>query len=418
MTDDRTDPTEAVRRFYEAHPYPGLEVDQAPRSTILGDAWCAVHHALDGRVGRKIRVLFAGGGTGVAMQALGRTFLDAGIVCDFVYADLSEPSAEIARKRAEAAGLTDVRYLIQPIEQLGELGLAPFDYIDFSGVINHVADPAAALAVLSELVAPHGGIGIMAYGRLGRTGIYPMQNALRLLSAGPDFGDGAEAMRGLLGNLPPHNWIAKNPHLRHNTASDGVELADRYLNPNDRAFEISELHALCRGAGLEMRGFVHPFLYDPEPLLATPALRAQAAALSPIEQAQLAEWLHGILHIHQVFAVPAGRDAPDMAGLLDRQETRLMPSLLGARGFAALAEAAGQTVEVGVPYGALKPGLSTVLTDEECRVLSRLQDGPSVAEIRLDLAEKGIPEETTDAAIRRVYGFFSRLGALHLRAGA
>lgn len=411
------DPTDAVRRFYEAYPYPDLEAEGSPRTTILGDAWCAVHHALDGRVGRGIRVLFAGGGTGVAMQAIGRAFREAGIDCDFVYADLSAPSAAIARRRALDAGLDDVEYLIRPIEDLAALDLAPFDYIDFSGVINHVADPAAALDVLAGLLAPHGGIGIMAYGRLGRTGIYPMQSALRLLGGTADAGADVKSMRGMLGALPPHNWITKNPHLKYIPASDDVELADRYLNPNDRAFEVSELDALCRRSGLEIRGFVHPFLYDPEPLLATPALRAQAAALAPIDRAQLAEWLHGILHIHQFFAVPAARGAVDMTDLLDCEDTRLMPTMLGARDFGALAQAAGQTVEVAIPYGALKLGMSTTLTEEECLVLGRLRDRPTVSELRLRLAERAVDQAAADAAIRRVYAFFSQLGALHLRRG-
>lgn len=419
---NRGDLTDAVRRFYEAHPYPDIEAERSPRTTILGDAWCAVHHALDGRIGRRIRILFAGGGTGVAMQAIGRAFLEAGVECDFVYADLSEPSAAIARRRASDAGLSDVEYLIRPIEELTALGLAPFDYIDFSGVINHVADPSAALDALATLLAPHGGIGVMAYGRLGRTGIYPMQNALRLLqtSAGShgdplaDPGAGVASMRELLGALPPHNWIRKNPHLAHIPTSDDVELADRYLNPNDRAFEISELDALCRRSGLALRGFVHPFLYDPGPLLPSNAMRAQAAALSPVDRAQLAEWLHGILHIHQFFAVPADREAVNMVDLLDKEDTRLMPTMLSARDFGALARAAGRTVEVGVPYGALKLGVSTSFSEAECLVLARLKDRPTVAELRRHLSEHAVDGAAAATAVRRVYAFFSPLGALHL----
>ncbi|MEQ8587599.1 MAG: class I SAM-dependent methyltransferase [Thalassobaculaceae bacterium] len=411
------DPTDAVRRFYEAYPYPDIEAAQPTRTTILGDAWCAVHHALDGRIGRRIRILFAGGGTGLAMQAIGRAFLQAGVECDFVYADLSEPSAAIARRRALDAGLTGVEYLIRPIEDLTGLNLAPFDYIDFSGVINHVADPSVALDALAGLLAPHGGIGIMAYGRLGRTGIYPMQNALRLLGGSDAPGAGVASMREVLGALPPHNWITKNPHLKYIPTSDDVELADRYLNPNDRAFEISELDALCRRSGLAIRGFVHPFLYDPDPLLATKALRVRASELPPIDRAQLAEWLHGILHIHQFFAVPADREPADMTALLANRDTRLMPSMLGARDFSALARAAGQTVDVAVPYGALKLGVSASFDRSDCLVLARLQDGPTVAELRQHLAEQGVEEAAAEAAIRRVYAFFSRLGALHLRRG-
>ena len=291
MTDDRSDPqtrTEAVKRFYEAFPYPRIDPDRTVRATILGTPWCAVHHALDNRVGERVRVLVAGGGTGVALEALGTGFASEGVTPEIVYVDLSDSSAAEARRRAERAGLNDVRFLVQPIESLAGMDLAPFDYIDFSGVLNHVAEPAPVLEVLSGLLAPHGGIGIMVYGRLGRTGIYPMQNALRMLNGAPGAGDPVDTMNALLGHLPAENWITKNPHLGGQVGMDTVELADRYLNPNDRAFDIGELEALLRAAGMGIRGFVYPFLYDPVPLMPTEALRDQARALPILERARVA----------------------------------------------------------------------------------------------------------------------------------
>ena len=53
MTEDRSDPTDSVRRFYEAHPYPSLEADdvflpsgvQRSRLDVVKEQ---VKHALDG----------------------------------------------------------------------------------------------------------------------------------------------------------------------------------------------------------------------------------------------------------------------------------------------------------------------------------------------------------------------------------
>jgi SAM-dependent methyltransferase len=410
------DTTDRVKRFYEAYPYPNIDGERVGRATILGTAWCAVHHALDGRTGDRIRMLVAGGGTGVALEILGAAFAAEGVAPEIVYVDLSETSAEQARRRAERSGLRDVRFLVQPIESLADLGLAPFDYIDFSGVLNHVAEPAPVLDVLSKLVAPTGGMGVMAYGRLGRTGIYPMQNALRMLNGVSGAGDPIETMQTLLGELPPDNWISKNPHLVGQGRMDVVELADRYLNPNDRAFEIRELEGLLRAVGLEIRGFVYPFLYDPVPLMPTDALKAQARALSMIDRAQLAEWLYGNLHLHQVFAVPTGRPAPDPADLLARPETRLMPASLGAGAFEAMAKAAGMIVEIAMTYGAMKLGRKARFSDDACRVLGMLQDGPSVGRVRDTLAAEGVDRERADAAVAEVYRILSQMGALHLWA--
>lgn len=421
MTDDRSDPqtrTEAVKRFYEAFPYPRIDPDRTVRATILGTPWCAVHHALDNRVGERVRVLVAGGGTGVALEALGTGFASEGVTPEIVYVDLSDSSAAEARRRAERAGLNDVRFLVQPIESLAGMDLAPFDYIDFSGVLNHVAEPAPVLEVLSGLLAPHGGIGIMVYGRLGRTGIYPMQNALRLLNGAPDAGDPVETMRTLLDRLPPDNWIAKNPHLADLGQSDTIELADRYLNPNDRAFDIAELEGLLQAAGLTIRGFVCPFLYDPVPLMPTDGLKAQVRSLSMIDRAQVSEWLRGILHIHQVFAVPRARAPVEPAALLTEDATRLMPGALGAAAFEALSRAAGRVVEITMPYGGMKLTRGARFSDDECRVLPLLKAGPSVGAVRAALAGEGMERPRADAAIAGVYRILSQLGALHLWADA
>lgn len=409
--DDRT---AAVRRFYEAYPYPRIDPDRTVQSTILGTPWTAVHHALDCRTGDRLRILVAGGGTGVALEVLGAGLTAEGVAPEIVYVDLSEASAAEARRRAARAGLSDVRFLVQPIESLTEADLGLFDYIDFSGVLNHVAEPAPVLGVLSGLLAPHGGIGIMVYGRLGRTGIYPMQNALRMLNGAPGAGDPVDTMNALLGHLPADNWITKNPHLGGQVGMDTVELADRYLNPNDRAFDIGELEALLRAAGMGIRGFVYPFLYDPVPLMPTEALRDQARALPILERAQLSEWLRGMLHIHQVFAVPVDRPAVDHAAMLADANTRLMPGTLTAAALDALSHAAGMVVEMTLPYGAMKLTRRARFSEEECRIVPLLKAGPSVGALRELLASEGVDRSRADAAIAGVYRIFSQLGGVHL----
>ncbi|MDF1791852.1 MAG: methyltransferase domain-containing protein [Thalassobaculaceae bacterium] len=408
--------TEAVKRFYETYPYPRIDPGRSVQSTILGTPWCAAHHALDNRISKRVRILVAGGGTGVALEALGVGFAAEGVTPDIVYVDLSQASAAEAKRRAERVGLSGVRFLIQSIESLAKLDLEPFDYIDFSGVLNHVAEPAPVLKVLSDLLSPGGGIGIMVYGRLGRTGIYPMQNALRLLNGAPGAGDPVDTMRSLLGNLPAENWITKNPHLGDGIDIPTIELADRYLNPNDRAFEIGEMEALLRAVGMKINGFVSPFLYDPLPLLPSEELKAQARAMSMIERAQLSEWLSGTLHIHQFFAVPAARPTIDPEAFLTREDTRLMPSAFGEAAFEALSRAAGRIMSITMPYGGLKLTRKARFTDDESRVLQLLKAGPSVGAVRDLLAGEGVDRARSDAAILGVYRVMSQLGAVHIWA--
>ncbi len=63
------------------------------------------------------------------------------------------------------------------------MGLGKFDYIDCCGVLHHLPDPAAGLAILRGALNDDGGIGLMVYGAFGRTGVYHLQEALRLLGA-------------------------------------------------------------------------------------------------------------------------------------------------------------------------------------------------------------------------------------------
>jgi len=74
-----------------------------------------------------------------------------------------------------------------------------FNYIDVSGVLHHLPDPPAALRQLKAVLDAKGGIGVMLYGKHGRTGVYGLQRMLRLLMS-----QGPEAKLGLKGKVETH----------------------------------------------------------------------------------------------------------------------------------------------------------------------------------------------------------------------
>ena len=78
--------------------------------------------------------------------------------------------------------------------RFARLGLGPFDYIDCCGVLHHLPDPAAGVEALLSVLAPGGGMGLMVYAPYGRTGIYMLQEGLRLLA--PRRGPGRSTGRG------------------------------------------------------------------------------------------------------------------------------------------------------------------------------------------------------------------------------
>ena len=105
---------------------------------------------------------------------------------EVIYLDLSTASREVAEARAKARGLTNISFHTGSLLDVVSMGLGPFDYIDCTGVLHHLADPPAGLAALAGVLQEAGGMGLMVYGALGRTGVYPMQDALRALTPNDD----------------------------------------------------------------------------------------------------------------------------------------------------------------------------------------------------------------------------------------
>ena len=294
-----------VTQFYERHSYPYRPAGHGGDASLIGipsDIRFINHFIFNGRrdFSKPFRVLVAGGGTGDAVIGLGRQLVELGCPADLVYIDLSTQSRDIAEGRAQDLGLNGVRFLTGRIQDLPRLAPGPYDYIDFCGVINHVGDQEYVLDVLSGLLALGGGIGVMAYGQLGRTGVYHVQDMLRMVGAGQeDVG----LARALLSALPQTNWHQRNAIFQETSTEPDVEIADRYLNPSDRAFTVAELRGLAGGAGLKIAAFAPPLFYDPLPFIADSDLRGRVAKLSWIDRCIFAETYNGDIPMHNFYMV-------------------------------------------------------------------------------------------------------------------
>jgi hypothetical protein len=153
-------------------------------------------------------------------------------------------------------------------------------------------------------------MGIMVYAPHGRTGVYMMQDALRLLR--PDTLAPAERVeigKRALRHLPATAWLGKNPfvtdHLPLPGGGGDPGLYDLLLNPRDVAFTVPALAAMVARAGLRIACWVEPLRYDPDPLLPDPRLRARTAALDPVARAALAEALAGNVGVHILYLTRA-----------------------------------------------------------------------------------------------------------------
>ena len=319
-----------VKEFYEQHPYPFRPASAETLPIQVGlpsDIRFINHHIFEGRrdFSKPLRLLVAGGGTGDAVVGLGSQLKALNCPAEITYIDLSETSRAIAIRRAKAAAIPDTRFLLGRIQDLPDLVSGTFDYIDFCGVINHVGDQATVLGVLSSLVAPGGGIGVMAYGTLGRSGVYQVQDMLRAVGADRSP-DGVAMARALIESLPPSSQLKRNRVFENNTMISDVEIADRYLNPSDRSFTVEELQELAEGAGLKIAAFAPSIFYNPMMLLRDEGLRNKVKSLPWIERCAFAEKMGGDIAMHNYYMVEPHRD-PNPERLIE--DGSAIPTLIG-----------------------------------------------------------------------------------------
>jgi 2-polyprenyl-3-methyl-5-hydroxy-6-metoxy-1,4-benzoquinol methylase len=181
--------TDPVRRQYEAYPYPARDPRDEAKRLVVGspsDAREIDHYLFAGRRdwSRPLRALVAGGGTGDGLVMLAQHLADRACPAELHYLDLSEAARRIAEARIAARGLHRlVTFHAGSLLDVAAIAPGPYDYIDCCGVLHHLDDPAAGLRALSAQLSPEGGMGLMVYGALGRTGVYDAQAMLRALAA-------------------------------------------------------------------------------------------------------------------------------------------------------------------------------------------------------------------------------------------
>ena len=375
--------TDPVRAQYEAYPYPTRDPREEARRLVVGSPGQLdeLNHCLF--AGRRdfaapFRVLVAGGGTGDAAIMLAQQLAERGGDSEVVWLDLSAAARAIAEARAEARALTNIRFVTGDLFDLPALAAGPYDYIDCCGVLHHLAAPEKGLALLARCLAPDGGMGLMLYGRYGRTGLYPLQDVLRKLAGDVALPERIGLACRLLEALPRTNWFRRNPFLGDHKRSD-AELVDLLLHARDRAYSVPELLALLGGAGLEVVRFLEPLRYDPLSYVKDPKLADWLAPLTWQERAAVAEVLAGNMKTHVVYVA---RDAGDRLARFDGPDTRpLLPFHDGRQ----LAETARDKLSLTVEFEGLP--ITLPLPRLAPAILARIDGSTSFGEIHAALAQ-------------------------------
>lgn len=236
-----------VRNQYEALPYPPCNPEDDRKRLVLTwleDLPMINHYCFAGKQSFQngFKALVAGGGTGDATIFLAEQLRHTD--GQVVHLDMSEASIALAKERAQIRGLTNIRWVHDSLLNLPALAaeLGKFDYINCSGVLHHLADPDLGFKALLSVLKADGAIGLMVYATSGRTGVYQMQELMRLVN-----GDEADAQRkiantrGMLASLPATNWFMRSEDLHHDHKAGDAGIYDLLLHSQDRSYSVGEL---------------------------------------------------------------------------------------------------------------------------------------------------------------------------------
>lgn len=298
-----------VKAQYEHLPYPPVNPQDEHKRlqrTWLEDLPMINHYCFQGKetFRRGFRVLVAGGGTGDATIFMAEQLKSTD--AEIVHLDLSSASIAIAKQRAAIRKLTNIRWVQDSILNLPELGLGQFDYINCVGVLHHLADPDAGMVALKSVLKERGAIALMLYGAVGRTGVYHMQELLRLANEGCAQGEKIAHAREVLGGLPPANWYRLAGDLYNDNDTD-AGIFDSLLHSQDRAYTVTELfewladrHGFTLSLSDVQRG---RFPYLPQLTLGQKAhkMRARLAGMSERARHAMSELLIGDLTRHNMY---------------------------------------------------------------------------------------------------------------------
>jgi SAM-dependent methyltransferase len=304
------DATETAREQYKALPYPPRKPeDEVPGlkpyffSIEMNPATIS-HMVFGGKPvwqvaeSRPFRILVAGGGTGDSTVNYAQTFKNADIEVEITHFDLSAASIAIAKGRLKKRGLLQSTTFVEGnlLNQTLTDTLGKFDYVDTVGVLHHFHTPVEPLKVLSSLLEPHGGIYLMLYGELGRTGVYHFQDMYHSV----DLQEDPETARKLVDQLPSTNWLKRNKQILAgdltNFGDSGIY--DLLLHQCDHSFRVSEIVELAKAGGMRILDFLQLSLYTPSDAM----LDVIGDKFTHwLQLAQFAELAHGNIHKHHFY---------------------------------------------------------------------------------------------------------------------
>jgi SAM-dependent methyltransferase len=235
----------AMREQYESFPYPRWRQISSEGRRPLRDllTQAAPGAVLDPAFDGNVDILVAGCGTGHPALSLALGVSSARILA----VDISRVSLAYAARKADELGADNISFGVADILTLDRLPRR-FDFIDCSGVLHHMSDPAAGLRSLRAVLRPHGVMKIALYSERGRAAEIAAQRFVQDRKI-PDTPEGVRRARAELLALPadhPARPVADTPDF---FTVDGLH--DLIFNIHESRTSPAGVKQLLAECGLE-----------------------------------------------------------------------------------------------------------------------------------------------------------------------
>ena len=298
-----------VREQYENYPYPYRNPEDEKiriletEHTVLEKINCYCHQGKENF--QNYYALMAGCGTGDAVIDLGLKLRNTD--SKIVALDISEASLNIAKARADIHKLKNIEWIHGSLLNLPEMKLGKFDYINSCGVLHHLADPDAGLKALKSVLKDEGCMTLMLYAEYGRTGVYQIQELMRLINKDEEnLQNQVDSTKLILNELPATNWFKRAEEYFSDIKNFAdIGIYDLFLHSQDRAYTIPQLYEFLRKADLHLVEFATPsnrILLQPSNFIKDPVLLEKISHYDKPTQQAITELLVGILGKHSFFA--------------------------------------------------------------------------------------------------------------------
>lgn len=167
--------------------------------------------------------------------------------------DISQPSLDHQQYLKDKHGLWNLELHRLPIEELPTLGL-DFDLIVTTGVLHHLADPAAGMRALGACLRPDGCMGVMLYATYGRIGVEMLESAFRELALGQDEAC-VQKVKDTMSLIPSDHPVRSYLKIARDLEGSDAAMVDTFLHGRQRSYTVEECIDITTSAGLEFQGW-------------------------------------------------------------------------------------------------------------------------------------------------------------------